>query len=281
MDGAVVTLNSDDFRGGLHILHYEDAKRNLSSIMQNKVPLASVMDAQREFENRYCRRVKPWILIVDGEARPLQLPCGSHHSLSEAPVTVALTAPANPLRDDGCLGLRNHPCGKSNIVRASLGGSEGLGFAVMRHSEQQLAHYIELNSKMSTCKTPTRAPWWKPAAGAEHPKIACSEKSCMDHPEAENQLADVDAETVMSENAETLSESDLTDNSVPDETSDNMLVSDELVNICKIPSSCSDEVREDKGTLAEDDVDSWHLEEVLSRAPWKIPLSSCPNLGRS
>jgi hypothetical protein len=275
-NGAVLTLDSDDFRGGLHILHYEDARRNLSSIMQKKTPLASVMGAQREFENRYCRRAKPWILIVDGEARPLRLPCGSHHSLSEAAVTIAITAPANPLRDHGCLGLRAQLYGKSNIVRASMGGSEGLGFAVMRHSEQQLAHYIELNSKMSTWTTPTRAPWCRQAARAEDPKIAYSEKTDMDHADAENELADVDAETVMSENAETLTESDLTDNSLPDETSDNVLASDELVSFCKMVSSCSNGVVEDKGTLAENDVDSWDLEEVLSRAPWKIPFSRRP-----
>jgi hypothetical protein len=250
-DGAVLTVTSDDFRGGLHILHHEDAKRNLSSIIQKKTPLASVMDAQREFENRYCRRGKHWILIVDDEARQFHLPGGRHNSLSAAAVTVAITAPANPLRDQGCLRLRDHPYGKSSIVRASLGGFDGLGFVAMRHSEQQLAHYIEFNSKMPTWKAPSRAPWWRQAASVEQPKAARSDKSYMDHAGADNEQGDVDAETVMSENAETLSESAFTDDCFP---------------------------VEDKGTITEDDVDSWNLEEVLSRAPWKLPLSSLPNL---
>jgi hypothetical protein len=108
------------------------------------------------------------------------------------------------------------------------------------------------------------------------------EISHSDHTEAQRACVDVDSETVLPENAETISDADITD----DETSNSSKISDQgrdSMFACAMISSndtgggmiantCDDAVVEN--TSKDDGTDSWNLEEVLSRAPWRVPLSS-------
>jgi hypothetical protein len=111
----------------------------------------------------------------------------------------------------------------------------------------------------------------------------------MVHTEARNDCADADVETVLPENAETVSDGGLTDDSILDETtnsskvgnlaSDNMddslaIFSGGIVSANTTANTCRDAVVEDTSRFEDDDVDSWNLDEVLSRAPWKMRLSS-------
>lgn len=105
-----------------------------------------------------------------------------------------------------------------------------------------------------------------------------ADKSKMDHTEID--CVDVDVETVVPESAEVVSYGDLTDNSVhgDDEASNSSKVGDlgsESMVACLMMSSdevlktCDDAVVVNTCTFEDEDEDSWDLEEVLSRAPWK------------
>jgi hypothetical protein len=120
-------------------------------------------------------------------------------------------------------------------------------------------------------------------------KTDTDNKSPVGHTEARDDCVEADIETVLPENAETISDGGLTDDSSPDETtnsskvedlaSDNMgaslmISSDVVVSANTTANTCHVTVVEDTSRSKCDDVDSWNLEAVLSRAPWKMHLRS-------
>lgn len=102
----------------------------------------------------------------------------------------------------------------------------------------------------------------------------------------QNSSVDADVETSLPDNADTASLRDLAGDSVDDEMSDSskselldlertpslIVVSDEVA-IPIVNASTFEQVEVDSLNAPKDThVESWNLEEVLSRAPWKRPL---------
>jgi hypothetical protein len=133
---------------------------------------------------------------------------------------------------------------------------------------------------------PTNFVYTKPQRNTTSEELNDFSKMQISQIATQNSSVDADVETTLPENADIASSHVLNDDSVDDATSDSskserpgsesmlsaVVVSNEIA-IAIVAASTLEQVEVDDMHAPKDKLgESWNLEEVLSRAPWKFPL---------